>query len=439
MFDLLHYFTDPVLRGPVLGTMLMCITSSIVGVIVYLQKKALVGETLSHAAYPGIVLGLILSLKFEGSPLIVMTGGVITGSLALLCLNQLTTRFSVKSDSALCMVLASFFGLGILLISILQLTHGGVYKQAESYIYGQAALMGDRHILLYLLLTAIVSLSIILFYKQLQTYLFDATYAKSQEMPTKFLSALIFFLIVLSVVTGIRSVGVILMSAMLLSPAVAARQFVNKLSHLFILAAIFGLLSALIGNILSNEITTRLSSEGIKSRLVLPTGPMIVLVSAAFTFLAITFAPKKGLFVRALRIFSFQLRCAKENLLKVLWRNKNQATKDQLSSYLSLSPLIITALLTYLKYQGWIKKEKEFYSLTEEGEVKAAHIVRLHRLWEVYLVDYIGVNAQEVHAMAEEMEHILTPELERELTLLLLDPKWDPHHQPIPPINGGLS
>ena len=82
---------------------------------------------------------------------------------------------------------------------------------------------------------------------------------------------------------------------------------------------------------------------------------------------------------------------------------------------------------------GWIKQEKNhFYCLTEDGQHRAAHIVRLHRLWEVYLANYLGMGAERVHRNAEEMEHILTPELEHELTLLLKDPKQDPHQQPIP-------
>ena len=79
------------------------------------------------------------------------------------------------------------------------------------------------------------------------------------------------------------------------------------------------------------------------------------------------------------------------------------------------------------------KKGKDTYRLTKEGEIWAAKIVRLHRLWEVYLVDYLGIGPEKVHVNAEEMEHIITPELEHDLTLLLKDPKRDPHHQPIPP------
>jgi manganese/zinc/iron transport system permease protein len=92
-----------------------------------------------------------------------------------------------------------------------------------------------------------------------------------------------------------------------------------------------------------------------------------------------------------------------------------------------------------MERQGWIKREKnDYYHLTKEGQQRAAKIVRLHRLWEVYLTNYLGMGGERVHRNAEDMEHILTPELERELTLLLKDPKQDPHQQPIPPREEGF-
>jgi manganese/zinc/iron transport system permease protein len=91
--------------------------------------------------------------------------------------------------------------------------------------------------------------------------------------------------------------------------------------------------------------------------------------------------------------------------------------------------------LTRLARNGWVEKAKSgCYRLTIDGIHRAAYIIRLHRLWEVYLADYLGIGAERVHRSAEEMEHIITPEIETELTRLLKDPKIDPHHQPIPPL-----
>ncbi len=118
-----------------------------------------------------------------------------------------------------------------------------------------------------------------------------------------------------------------------------------------------------------------------------------------------------------------------------MWRQgkENSYTLNQLRQYQPVSKIYLWLMFTSLTHQGWVEHSEKGYRLTADGNHRAAHILRLHRLWEVYLCDYLGVGAERVHASAEEMEHILTPELEKELTVLLKDPKIDPHHQPIPP------
>jgi manganese/zinc/iron transport system permease protein len=95
-------------------------------------------------------------------------------------------------------------------------------------------------------------------------------------------------------------------------------------------------------------------------------------------------------------------------------------------------------VICHLRFRGWIERREQGYELTEIGRKKAERVIRLHRLWEVYLVDYMGQSVEKVHRNAEELEHLFTPEFERELTALLKDPKKDPHHQPIPAGEGLL-
>jgi manganese/zinc/iron transport system permease protein len=241
---------------------------------------------------------------------------------------------------------------------------------------------------------------------------------------------------VLAVVIGIRSVGVVLMSAMLIAPAAAARQYSNHLSRIFPLAAIFGLISGFLGNVFSVEISNWLSLKYPGERLAIPTGPMIVIVASLICLFSLMFAPKRGLLLRLGRIMLFRYRCMSENLLKAIWRigPDKIVTFDEIAKHQSASAIYLHSVLFSLKNQGWIERVEDGYRLTPEGVYRAARIVRLHRLWEVYLVDYLGVGAERVHRSAEEMEHILNPQLEAELTLLLKDPKHDPHHQPIPPL-----
>lgn len=431
------YFTDPVLRAPTIGCMLMCLAAALVGVIVFLKKQSLLGESLSHAAYPGVIVGVILAGMGglgAGSELpiaiLIMVGAFTTAMAGLWVIRILERRLKVRSDSALCFVLAAFFGIGLTLASHVQFAFTSLYRQVQVYLYGQAATMTDVHILIYGLLALAVVIVIVIFYKEIQTIAFDADYARSLGINTRVVDATVFILIVLAVVISIRSVGVVLMSAMLIAPAAAARQYTNKLHRMFLLAAVFGLLSGFLGNYFSVEMSGWISG----ARITLPTGPTIVVVASLICLFSLMFAPKRGLLLRLVRIVAFRYRCMCENLLKAIWRAgpEKAVSFESIARYQSASTLYLSFILRCLTHQGWIEKAPDGYRLTPEGILWAARIVRLHRLWEVYLVDYLGVGSERVHHSAEDMEHIITPELEAELTLMLKNPKYDPHHQPIP-------
>lgn len=436
------FFTDPILRAPTIGSMLMCLGASLVGVIVFLRKQSLLGESLSHAAYPGVILGIIavglLGLNQQDMVLAlsILIGAGFCALLGIWCIHMLEGYFHIASDSALCFTLSIFFGVGITLASQVQFSFSNLYRQALVYLYGQAATMTDINILVYGLLAAIILLTIILLYKEIQTITFNRNYAKSLGINVQLIDTIIFVLIVLAVVIGIRSVGVVLMSAMLISPAVAARQFTNKLSIMFVLAGLFGLMSGFLGNYFSVKISQSLSELYPSSRLILPTGPTIVLVASMICLLSLLFAPERGIFLRMIRIARFRQRCMYENLLKAIWRfgTHQPVLFEQIAQQQTSSRIYLRFVMWRLVRNGWIKKsDKDAYELTKDGQVWAAKIIRLHRLWEVYLVDYVGIGSEKVHLNAEEMEHVITPELEQQLTLLLKDPKRDPHHQPIPP------
>lgn len=433
------YFTDPIFRAPTIGSMLMCLTAGLVGTLVFLRRQSLLGEALSHASYPGVILGILFAgmLQVQESDgfllsVCILMGAASTALLGIYVIHKMEKNMRVQSDVALCFVLSSFFGIGIALASQVQFSFTSLYKQVQVYLYGQAATMTDRHIGIYSLLALVVLIAIIFFYKEIQVMAFDRAFAKSLGIPTRSIDTFLFVLIVLAVVIGIRSVGVVLMSAMLIAPPIAARQFTHRLWMLLILSAFFGVVSGFLGNYLSVELTQQLSEYG---RLVLPTGPMIVLVASTICISALLLAPQRGLLVRLVRATFFRYQCLCENLLKAIWRLGPGKSVDYptIVQYQGESAWYLKFVLWRMAANGWLEKvPKGLYRLTKEGQYRAANIVRLHRLWEVYLVDYIGVGAERVHKNAEEMEHILTPELERELTRLLKDPKMDPHQQPIP-------
>ncbi len=434
-----HYFTDPVLQAPTIGSMLMCFSSALVGVIVFLRKRSLLGEALSHAAYPGVVLSvLIVAVLFpeaEGEMAIaILVGAFLTALLGLWVIERLEKRFKVKNDAALCFVLALFFGVGITIASRLQTTHALWYKTIQIFLYGQAATMTDIHVVIYFFLAVLTILSLFLLYRQIEVMIFDRSFARSIGISLSLLDGLLFVLLALAIVIGIRSVGVVLMAGMLIAPAVTARQFTDRLWMMLLIAACFGAVSGFLGNYLSVELPAWGMAQGWEWRFSLPTGPMILLSASSLCLLSLLFAPNYGLVNRFMRVITFRYQCLAENLLKHFWKKgeDKELSLESLKKWQGLSSFKIRVLLFCLTFQGWMdEQEKGSYCLTTDGRLRAAQIVRLHRLWEVYLV-YLGQGREKVHASAEEMEHILTPELERELTELLQNPKQDPHHQPIP-------
>lgn len=428
------FFTDPILRAPTWGTLFMCVASALMGVVVLLKKRSLLTESLSHASYPGAVIGICLFALFfphaeEWIFLPIFLGALFSSFLALKAIHWLEEKMAVRSDAALSLVLALFFGVGVVVASGAQTAFPKWYQAIQMLLFGQAATMSDLHIVLYAFLALAVALFLFAFFSPLQAALFDRNYAASLGVRVIFLEKVISSLLLFSLIIGMRSVGVILMAGMTIAPAVAARQLSDRLQTVFGLAALFGALSGLFGNILS--VCLSLSFSHPDERWALPTGPVIVLVGTLFALLSLAFAPKRGLLFRLMRIARFRLRCLRENFLKEIWK-KGALSKEGLKEMHRVSSLTLFYILYRLQREGWIARRGGQISLTEDGEVKARSIVRLHRLWELYLTEELGLHSARVHRNAEEMEHILTPDLEKRLTHLLLDPKQDPHQQPIP-------
>ncbi len=408
----------------------MALVASLVGVIVFVRKRSLLGEALSHATYPGVTGAVLFAGVFSlgaYAPALILIGAALTALLGYFLIDTMERKLGVTNDAALCCVLSLFFGVGITVASYAQNAYTALFRQIQVYLYGQSATMTDIHIALYGGLTLLVVATILLFYKEILALSFDRPFAEASGIASRVVPPLLTLLVVIAVVMGIRSVGVILMSALLIAPATAARQFTNRLSRLFVLAALFGMFSAFLGTYLSVVISG------------MPTGPMIVLVAGGIAFYALLFAPERGLLIRYWRAARFRSLQMEENLLKFLWREVEPINFQSLANGQGLSTTRIRYLLSRLRMRGWVKREGGVYRLTPAGRKRGGQIIRLHRLWEAYLVHAMGLGVERVHKSAEEMEHILTPELERKLTKLLDDPKHDPHAQPIPTFEEVMS
>jgi len=414
----LHYFVDPLLRGPTIGCMLMCLVAALVGVVAFLRKQSLLGEALSHAAYPGVILGVIVSgflALDEGQEdliaFLVLSGAFISAFFGLWVIFYMEKKLHVHADSALCFVLSSFFGVGVTLASDVQFSYSSLYRQVQSYLYGQAATMTDRHVFMYGILAFIVIAAVCLFYKEIQITTFNRDFAKSLGVNAKTIDSLMFVLIVLAIVIGIRSVGVVLMSAMLVSPVVAARQHTQKLSTLFMLAAVFGIISGYLGNYFSVEMDHYFAETYPGSRLILPTGPMIVLVASAICLYSLCFSSQQGFLLRTWRRVQGQRQWVSENILKLIFRDgvNGEMTFSDIGRYQSVSRLYLSIILKRLIAQRLLTStKKKTYALTSIGKQKAQKLIDMHRLWGIYLSEHLGEKSICQHIPLEEMEQLIS-------------------------------
>jgi len=431
-------FIDPAFRAPIFGSVLIGIAAGLLGAIILLRRQSLLGETISHACFPGIILGSICSQIFSWdestveSYLLLSSCAVFFAVLAQKLLLYLVEIKRVKEDSALLIVLTGFFGIGALLSSYLQFEYPGQYKLSLSYLYGQAATLTDMHLFLYGIFLFLTILLFVFFHHILEMKIFNREYfASLYGSYAVWFQNIVWALILIVIVFGIRSLGVVLMSALLITPALTARLLTQRFSSLLFFSALFGALSTLLGNCFSLYATLFFAEKG--SYFSIPSGPSIILVAFAFCFLALLFSPKNGLIIRALRILHFRMQTVEENMLKMIWREQNKSLEvSLLANKLRISPLFLHFFLLKMENKRLVKKNKSILFLTEKGRVRAEQIVRLHRLWELYLVECVKIGKERVHMSAEQMEHVLTPELEYALTAVLNNPQEDPHKSPIP-------
>ena len=277
MTILQSYTTQMVL----LGTALLGLTSGIAGTFAVLRKESLIGDGLSHAALPGVVIAFLLTGIKD---IEVLIAGAALSSIAAAWLITITVENSkIKFDGALATILSAFFGLGMVLLTYLQSLNNAGQAGLSKFIFGQAATILARDVYITSAAALIIIVLTALFWKELKLISFDVEYAKTLQIPVTFTLILYRSLLIMTIIIGIQSVGSILISSQLIAPAVGARQWTNKLGTMCILAGFFGMVSAIGGTIWSTSVQK------------LPTGPAIIVILSVIVLLSLIFAPNRGI------------------------------------------------------------------------------------------------------------------------------------------------
>ena len=277
MTILQSYTTQMVL----LGTALLGLASGIAGTFAVLRKESLIGDGLSHAALPGVVIAFLLTGIKDIEVLIL---GAALSSITAAWLITITVENSkIKFDGALATILSAFFGLGMVLLTYLQSLNNAGQAGLSKFIFGQAATILARDVYITSASALIIIVLTALFWKELKLISFDVEYAKTLQIPVTFTLILYRSLLIMTIIIGIQSVGAILISSLLIAPAVGARQWTNKLGTMCILAGLFGMVSAMGGTIWSTTVQK------------LPTGPAIIVILSVIILLSLIFAPNRGI------------------------------------------------------------------------------------------------------------------------------------------------
>ncbi|WP_411766033.1 metal ABC transporter permease [Winogradskyella sp. A3E31] len=356
-------FTDYTLRTITLGTAILGAVTGMLGSFAVLRKQSLLGDAISHAALPGIAIAFLLTGAKDTNTLLI--GALISGLIGTFWIRGIVSKTHLKSDTALGLILSLFFGFGMLLLTFIQKQPNANQAGLDKYLFGQAATLVESDVWMMAIVTGICLVIMLLFWKEFKILLFDADYTKTLGFNTKTIDVLITSFIVLAIVLGLQTVGVVLMSAMLLAPAAAARQWTNSLSVMVFLAALFGAFSGVFGTAIS------------ASQNNLSTGPVIVLVAGVFVIVSFIFSPSRGLLFKQIRVIKNRRDLELHKTLAFMYHiadSHEDISHPHTIKILNNFQGYTKSTLQKLVDKGYVTIEGNMWSLTKNGFTTAANL-----------------------------------------------------------------
>lgn len=395
---------------------IMC---GILGVFIVLRNMSLIGDALSHAILPGVVLGFVVA---GYSILGFFTGAVIAGLLSALAITWIQQNVKTKNDAAIGIVFTAMFSIGVMAISRIS-RNDGVHLDLKDFLFGNVLGVSDNDLYLTAFVTIYVVASVIVFYRYLFATTFQSVIAETMGISVQAVHYYLMLLLSFAVVASLKTVGVILVVAMLITPAATALLLSDRLPRVILIAGGVGLLSAILGLILAIQLETT-------------PGPAMAVTATLIYLIVVMVAPKRGLVFKMLHQRRARQKVEQEDTLKHALKlhehTEKALTIPNLMERLGFSERKVRQYVSQLRQKGWLNYSKNKLILTNKGIENASKLVRAHRLWETYLVEHVGLNSEQIHDDAERFEHILTDELVDEVEQHLGFPEHDPHGSPIP-------
>lgn len=402
------------------------------GCFLVLRRLAMLGDAISHAVLPGIVVAFMLTGSRASLPMFLGAAGV--GLLTTFAVQALA-RGGVQGDAAIGVTFTALFAAGVVMVSR---SVGNVDLDLDCVLHGEIAYAAlDRVRVAGLLvpraavvgggLLALNALVITLCYKELKLCAFDPGMAAAVGIPVGVMHYLLMALVSVTTVGSFESVGAILVVAMLVAPAATAYLLTERLSSMLVLAAGIGALSALLGYRLSLLLDCSVA------------GAMATIAGGLFA-LALLFSPRHGVVIRHVMQVQLRRRVQEEDLL--LWAGRKREQYEpgtaeplalaELAAALEWLPSTAYRVARRLARAGMLRLRGEHVELTEAGAARATALLRRHRIYESYLGD-LGYLEDHLHSPADRVEHHLSPGVTAALEVAARHPHRDPQGKPIPP------
>jgi ABC-type Mn2+/Zn2+ transport system permease subunit/Mn-dependent DtxR family transcriptional regulator len=397
-------------------SMLVGIACGVLGCYVILRRMALIGDALSHAVLPGVVIAFLITQSAGVFGL--LTGALLAGLLTAVLIN-LVSRFSrTKEDSSIGIVFTALFAIGIILISAMP---RGAHFDLDCYLFGDPLAVGTQDLVLMAIVCPLVLVIIALLYHPLKLASFDPVVAAAMGLPVMALHYLLMGMLSATVVAGLKTTGVVLVVALVITPASAAYLLSNRLSVMMVLSGIFGAASALVGMTMAFVFNW-------------PSGASMVVFATAIFGVVMLLSPSQGLVTQAFRRWRIRRHVESEDVLKAVYRNAQPDSGwcyvNTVVEFTKLTSQQVTSIAKQLVREGLMTLSGGRLQLTDAGQHRAVEMVRAHRLWESYLTQHANVDAADVHDQAEELEHV--HELADAVDETLGHPTVDPHGEEIP-------
>lgn len=412
-------FQDHNTRVVLLGTAMLGCAAGIVGVFTLLRKRALMGDAISHATLPGIAISFLIAMHFgwnEKSLPLLLVGATLTGVLGVLAILAVRNLTKIKEDTALGIVLSVFFGAGIALLGIIQQMPLGHAAGLESFIFGKTASMIASDAILISVASLLCLSFCLLFFKELKLLCFDETFAGSRGYPTTTLDLMLMGSVVVISIVGLQAVGLIMVVALLVIPAAAARFWTDKLGSMTAISACIGTLSGICGSALS----------AIYPRL--PSGATIVLFCAGCFTVSLAVGSRRGLIIRSIRRIRMNRSIAGQHFLRTMFEltedqeaslEQQEISIEKLNFARAWNPRELSDTIRRATNAEWITRIGSQIRLTKKGRIEAERLTREHRLWELFLIHHADFAPSRVDREADHIEHVLEPEIVAELEALL--------------------